>query len=106
MIADGRIPSDEVYSDSRIMVFRDIDPKAPQHLLVIPKQHIGSCADIDEGNSEIIAHMFTIMARIARDEGFDKGFRIVSNTGESAGQSVDHLHFHLLAGRQFAWPPG
>ena len=105
-IARGDIPSDTVYQDDRIRVIRDIDPQAPVHMLAIPNEHIGSCADIDESNSSIVAHIFRVMADIAKGEGFEEGFRIVSNTGEGAGQSVKHLHFHLLAGRSFQWPPG
>jgi len=105
-IAKGEIPSDIVLKDDVVMVIRDIDPKAPQHLLAIPIEHIDSCADINDHNSAVVARLFTEMACIAREGGFEDGFRIVSNTGESAGQSVKHLHFHLLAGRDFGWPPG
>lgn len=105
-IVNGDIPSDKLYEDELVMAFNDIDPKAPTHILVIPNQHIASCADISHGNSIVTARIFEVIAKLARDLGLGDGFRVVSNTGDSAGQSVKHLHFHLLAGRGFAWPPG
>ena len=105
-IAAGEIPSTKVYEDEKVLVFRDIDPQAPVHLLAIPKEHIESAAEITPQNSAIVAYLFEVIARVAGEQKLDKGFRVVSNCGEHAQQSVPHLHFHLLAGRQMAWPPG
>lgn len=106
-IADGKIPSNKIYEDDRILAFYDIDPQAPVHFLIIPKQHIESVNCITAENSEIIAHIFQKAAELARQLGIDRdGFRIVSNCGENGGQSVPHLHFHVLGGRLLAWPPG
>ncbi|MEG1650322.1 MAG: histidine triad nucleotide-binding protein [Oscillospiraceae bacterium] len=104
-IANGDIPSDKIYEDDRVVAFNDIDPKAPVHFLVIPKRHIDSCADIDGTNSGVVAHIFEVISEIAKDKKLDS-FRVVSNTGEQAGQSVKHLHFHVLANRSLSWPPG
>lgn len=105
-IANGEIPSEKVFEDELCVAFKDLDPQAPSHILVIPKKHIESAACIDSSNSAVVAHIFEVISSIARDNGFDNGFRVVSNCGESAGQSVMHLHFHILSGRDFAWPPG
>ncbi len=104
-IAAGEIPSDCLYQDEQIYVFKDIDPQAPTHFLVIPKAHIDSAACITPENSPVIAHAFEVIARLAEELALE-GFRIVSNVGESAGQSVRHLHFHVLSGRDMTWPPG
>ncbi len=104
-IAAGEIPSDCLYQDDRVFVFKDIAPQAPVHFLVIPKEHIPSAACIDETNSALVAHVFEVIARLAKEQGLES-FRIVSNVGESAGQSVKHLHFHVLSGRDMTWPPG
>jgi histidine triad (HIT) family protein len=104
-IAAGEIPSDCLYQDEQVFVFRDIDPQAPEHFLVIPREHIQSAASIKPDNSQLIAHVFEGIARLAEDLGLDS-FRIVSNAGERAGQSVPHLHFHVLSGRDMTWPPG
>ena len=104
-IAAGEIPSDCLYQDDQVYVFRDIDPQAPTHFLVIPREHIDSAACITTENSCIIAHAFEVIARLSKDLGLE-GFRVVSNVGESAGQSVKHLHFHVLSGRDMTWPPG
>ena len=106
-IAAGEIPSSCVYADEQIYAFRDIDPQAPTHFLVIPRAHIESAAAIDAENSAVVAHAFEVIARLAEELGLKKdGFRIVSNCGASAGQTVPHLHFHVLAGRDMTWPPG
>lgn len=105
-IAAGQIPSDKVYEDDKILAFRDINPQAPVHILIIPKEHIKSAYEITPDNSGIVAYIFEKAAQIAHEQGLDNGFRIVTNCGDSAGQSVKHLHFHLLAGRDFGWPPG
>jgi len=105
-IARGEVPCDKVYEDEKAIIFRDISPAAPTHLLVIPKDHIASAAEIGPGNSGIVAHIFTLIAEVARGQGLDGGFRIVTNCGKDGGQTVGHLHFHLLGGRELSWPPG
>lgn len=104
-IANGEIPSNKVYEDAVCLAFRDIDPQAPTHFLVIPKAHIASCAQVNEGNAALVGHMFTVIAKVAKEQGLDS-YRVVSNCGEQAGQSVPHLHFHVLGGRDMTWPPG
>lgn len=105
MIAAGEIPSSKLYEDDELLAFYDIAPQAPVHFLVIPKQHIESCGMIDAGNSGIVAKAFELIARLCKEQGIES-FRVVSNCGEDAGQSVKHLHFHVLAGRSMEWPPG
>ena len=105
-IAAGEIPSSKVYEDDAVFAFRDINPQAPVHILIIPKEHIVSAADITAENSAVIAHIFEVAAKLADELGCRDGFRIVNNCGDSAGQTVKHLHFHLLAGRDLTWPPG
>ncbi|MCR5782841.1 MAG: histidine triad nucleotide-binding protein [Clostridia bacterium] len=105
-IIAGDIPSAKVYEDDTVFAFRDINPQAPVHVLIIPKEHIRSAADITPDNSAVIAHIFEVAAKIAKDEGCSDGFRIVNNCGDRAGQTVKHLHFHLLGGRDLTWPPG
>ncbi len=98
-IIAGDIPSNKVYEDEKVLAFRDIAPMAPTHILVIPKEHIPSVAAITEENSGIVAHMFTVIAKIAAQEGLENGYRVVSNCGPDAGQTVHHLHFHILGGK-------
>ena len=105
-IAGGEIPANKVYEDDKVLVFYDIDPKAPTHLLAIPKAHIKSAAEIDAGNADVVAHLFATLAELAGELGLSEGFRVVTNCGKDGGQTVGHLHFHLLAGRQLSWPPG
>ena len=105
-IAAGEIPSTKVYEDDTVLAFNDINPEAPVHILLIPKQHIASMAEIKPENSAVVAHIFEVAAEIAAEKGFSDGFRVVSNCGDSAGQTVKHLHFHLMAGRDFGWPAG
>ena len=105
-IINGEIPSNKVYEDDQVFAFRDIEPQEPTHILIIPKQHIKSAAEIDESNSAVVAHIFEVAAKIAKQEGLDDGFRIVNNCGDIAGQTVKHLHFHLMGGREFGWPAG
>ncbi|MBQ9756895.1 MAG: histidine triad nucleotide-binding protein [Clostridia bacterium] len=106
-IIEGQIPSTKVYEDEFVLAFRDIEPQAPEHIIIIPKEHIKSANEITAENSKVIAKIFEVAAKIAKDLGFaDKGFRIVNNCGEDGGQTVSHLHFHLLAGRNLQWPPG
>ena len=106
-IIKGEIPSKKVYEDELVYAFEDIAPAAPVHYLVIPKEHICCAKEITAENSAVIAHIFEVIAKLAKEnETFKDGFRVVNNCGESAGQTVFHLHFHLLAGREFAWPAG
>lgn len=104
-IIKGEIPTNKVYEDETVIAFNDIEPQAPVHILIIPKEHIASAADIDENNSRLIAHVFEVAAKIAKEKNLD-GFRIVNNCGDSAGQTVKHIHFHLMSGREFTWPAG
>lgn len=104
-IIRGEIPSKKAYEDDSVLAFFDIDPQAPVHILIIPKQHIASAACIEQGNSVVVAHIFEVAAKLAEEYHLD-GFRIVNNCGDSAGQTVKHLHFHLMGGRNFAWPAG
>ena len=99
-IIAGDIPSNKVYEDELVYAFRDIAPMAPTHILVVPKAHIGSVAEITAENSAVVAHIFEVIARIAADEGLETGCRVVSNCGPDAGQTVPHLHFHILGGRK------
>ena len=99
-IAAGQIPSTKVYEDESILAFRDIAPMAPTHILVIPKTHIGSVAEITPENSAVVVHIFATIPSIAAAEGLTNGYRVVSNCGADAGQTVQHLHFHILGGRQ------
>lgn len=105
-IVSGEIPSKKVYEDDTVLGFYDVSPQAPIHILLIPKEHITSAADITKDNSSIVAHIFEVAAELAAQFKMSDGFRIVTNCGDSAGQSVKHLHFHLLGGRDFTWPPG
>lgn len=105
-IAAGEIPSTKVYEDDTVVAFNDLDPQAPVHVLIIPKEHIASAEEINESNSAVVAHIFEVAAKIAAEKGLKDGFRIVNNCGDSAGQSVKHLHFHLMGGRDFGWPAG
>ena len=104
-IAAGEIPSKKVYEDEMVYAFYDIDPQAPTHFLVIPKAHIGSCGEITAVNSGVVVHAFEVISQVTREMGITD-FRVVSNCGPQAGQTVSHLHFHVLAGRDMTWPPG
>ena len=101
-IIAGEIPSTKVYEDETVLAFRDIAPQAPTHILVIPKAHIGSVAEITAENSGVVAHIFEVIPAIAKAEGLENGYRVVSNYGEDAGQTVHHLHFHILGGKKLA----
>ena len=104
-IIAGDIPSKKVYEDEQCFAFYDIDPQAPTHFLVIPKAHISSAAAVTPENSAVVAHIFEVIAQVTKSLGLES-YRIVSNIGEQAGQSVFHLHFHVLGGRDMTWPPG
>lgn len=105
-ILDGSIPSQAVYQDDECYAFADINPQAPVHILVIPRAHIASTAEAGKEHSALIGHLFLAAAEIARSKGLTKGYRSVINTGPDGGQTVDHLHVHLLGGRPMTWPPG
>ena len=105
-IISGEIPSTKVYEDDAVYAFLDISPQAPYHAVFIPKEHIASAAELTPENSAAVARVFEAIAKVAKRDGLGSGFRVVNNCGEDAGQSVLHLHFHLLAGRNLGWPPG
>lgn len=105
-IAAGEIPSTKIYEDEFVYAFADIDPQAPFHAIIIPREHIASAADINEANSGLIAKVFESVAKISKQENLENGFRVVNNCGKDGGQTVGHIHFHLLARRNLQWPPG
>ena len=105
-IASGEIPATKVYEDETVVAFNDLEPQAPTHILIIPKMHIASADEINEANSAVVAHIFEVAAKIAKEKGLSNGYRIVNNCGADGGQTVKHLHFHLMGGRQFSWPAG
>ena len=105
-IAAGEIPSTKIYENDKVYAFADIDPKAPFHAIVIPREHIASAAEINAENKELIADVFEAVSIIAKQESLENGFRVVNNCGEDGGQTVSHIHFHLLARRNLQWPPG
>lgn len=106
-IAAGKIPSDKVAETDTLFAFNDINPKAPVHILIITKKHIESTLGLDEEDRELMGDILMLASRIAKDKGIDKsGFRIVTNIGSDGGQTVFHIHFHLLGGRSLGWPPG
>lgn len=105
-IAAGEIPSDRCFESDDVIAFRDVDPKAPTHILVIPREHIVSLAELEPEHAELVGRLHLVAARLAADEGLDAGWRTVFNVGEEGGQTVFHLHLHLLGGRPMHWPPG
>lgn len=106
-IADGNIPSERVLEDDRCVAFNDLDPQAPTHILIIPRDHIDSLDKANESDKEILGHLLLNAAEIARTQGFSEdGYRLVLNTNRNGGQTVYHIHLHLLAGRRFVFPPG
>ena len=106
-IVAGEIPSTRVAEDDVAIAIRDIAPRAPTHILILPREHIASAADLTDADAALLGRMFAMAADIARSEGIaDGGYRIVTNVGTWGGQTVDHLHFHLMGGRPFTWPPG
>ena len=104
-IAAGEIPSKPVYEDEKCYAFYDLDPQAPTHFLVIPKEHIAGALDITDNNAAIVGHCYAVIAKVAKQLGLNS-YRVVTNCGEQAGQTGFHLHFHVLAGRDMTWPPG
>jgi histidine triad (HIT) family protein len=105
-IIDREIPAKIVYEDDLCLAFHDVAPKAPTHVLVIPKPPIPSVAAIEDRQADLIAHLWLVIRDVAKELGLENGYRVVVNCGPDGGQSVDHLHFHLLGGRQMTWPPG
>ena len=106
-IIDREIPADIVYEDDLCLAFKDIDPKAPTHVLIIPKKEIPSMAEVSEDDKEILGHLLMTASKVAKDLGVsESGYRLVANTNAEGGQEVYHLHIHLLGGRQMTWPPG
>lgn len=106
-IVAGEVPSTKVYEDPEVYAFRDIDPKAPTHVLLIPKEHSDSLNDLAKSDEPMLGHMLRLVPKLANQEGIaESGYRMVINTGGDGGQSVEHLHIHLLGGRALAWPPG
>lgn len=106
-IARQEIPAKIVYEDPQVVAFEDINPQAPSHILVIPRKHFATFNDVGAGDEGLLGHMLVVARGIAKDKGLhEKGYRLVANTLEGAGQSVFHIHVHLLGGRRFAWPPG
>lgn len=105
-IANGEIPTTKIYEDDYVLAFNDLEPQAPNHVLIIPKQHISSADEINETNSMLIAKCFEAVAKLSKELNLDGGYRVVNNCGDLGGQSVKHIHFHLMGGRQFTWPAG
>lgn len=105
-IIDREIPADIVYEDDDCLAFNDVNPQAPVHVLVIPKKEIRSLADLEDSDAPLMGHLLLVIRKLAREMNLDDGYRVVANTGKDGGQSVDHLHFHLLGRRPLIWPPG
>ncbi len=106
-IINGDIPSNKVYEDDMMLAFRDIEPQAPQHIVIVPKAHIKSANELNEENIKYAAHIWSKIPEIAKSLGIDEnGYRVVNNCGKDGGQTVGHLHFHLMGGREFGWPAG
>ena len=106
-IAAGEVPSTKVHEDDVVVAIRDIAPRAPTHILLMPREHIASAAELTEAHGPLLGRLFAVAAQVAREEGIEEsGYRLVSNVGRWAGQTVDHLHVHLMGGRTFSWPPG
>ncbi|MBB6630500.1 histidine triad nucleotide-binding protein [Clostridium algidicarnis] len=106
-IINGDIPSEKVYEDDKVYAFKDLNPEAPIHILIIPKTHITNTNEINEENASVISSLFISVAKIAKMLNVDEsGYRVVNNCGKQGGQTVEHLHFHMLGGRDLTWPPG
>ncbi len=105
-IIDKEIPAEIVFEDDRCLAFKDISPQAPCHVLVIPKRPIRSLAEAEACDASLLGHLLLVAGQVAREQGLENGFRVVTNSGADGGQSVDHLHLHLLGGRKLTWPPG
>jgi histidine triad (HIT) family protein len=105
-IVDGTVPAPLVYEDEECIAFADIHPQAPVHVLIVPRDHIVSLAEVTDDDSALLGHLLWATAEIARQKGLTGGYRTVFNSGEDGGQTVEHLHIHLLGGRSMTWPPG
>ena len=105
-IVEGTIPAKIAYQDETCIAFSDINPQAPTHVLLVPRQHIASLANVGMDHEALLGHLLIAASKIAHSNGLSKGYRVVVNSGPDGGQSVDHLHFHILGGRHLAWPPG
>lgn len=105
-IASKDIPSQLIYEDELVVAFKDINPQAPVHFLVVPKPHIQSLDQINEAHDRLIAHIMRLIPRLAAEQGVENGYRVVNNCGSDGGQTVGHIHFHVLGGREMLWPPG
>ncbi len=106
-IANKKLPSDIIYEDDKVVAFNDVNPQSPIHFLVIPKEHISSANHLNEENVSIVSHIFLVINKLVKERGLGKkGYRIINNCGELGGQTVNHIHFHVLSGRQLKWPPG
>ncbi len=105
-IINNTIESNIIYQDNKILIFRDINPEAPVHLLIVPKEHIKNISEINKNNSNIISYIFEKIPELKNKLGLENGFRVITNCGKDGGQTVEHLHFHVLAGRKLNWPPG
>ena len=105
-IIDGEIPADLVHEDEYCLAFHDISPKAPTHILVIPKKEIPSVAEIEDQDADLLGHLWCVIRKVAEQAGLAEGYRVVVNCGDDGGQEVPHLHFHILGGRAMTWPPG
>ena len=105
-IIDGEIPAKLVHDDELCLAFHDVSPQAPTHILVIPKQEITGVDQLNADTAELMGHLWTVIPQIAKQAGLSNGYRVVVNNGADGGQSVNHLHFHILGGRQMSWPPG
>ncbi|SJZ96416.1 histidine triad nucleotide-binding protein [Selenihalanaerobacter shriftii] len=106
-IVNHEMDSDIIYEDDKVVAFRDVEPQAPVHILIVPKKHIPTTLDLTEKNNELIGHIYQVAGKLAEEEEIDEeGFRVVNNCNEAGGQTVFHLHFHLLGGRSLQWPPG
>ena len=104
-IVAKEVPSEIIYEDEKVLVFKDLEPKAPVHVLVIPKAHISSVMEINEENSEIISHIFKVIKKLSSKLNLQNGFRVINNCGKYGGQTVNHIHFHVLGGQQLEWNP-
>ncbi|HLI03877.1 MAG TPA: histidine triad nucleotide-binding protein [Terracidiphilus sp.] len=105
-ILEGQIPSTAIYQDDLVYAFADIHPQAPVHFLLVPHEHIGSIDEADESKRALLGHLLLTAAQLARKQGLSQGYRVVVNTGDNGGQTVNHLHLHILGGRAMTWPPG
>lgn len=105
-IVDGEIPAAKIYEDEKVIAFNDLSPQAPVHFLVVPKKHIANLDELQESDAELIGHIFLVIKKIAKDLDLKKGYRVVANCKEEGGQSVPHIHFHVMGGREMTWPAG